>query len=144
MPIDLTQFGTRDAKIIRENEGKTPYELLELGLSNKAYQRLTGEPMAELKQEQPSEPVATSAFTPEVPVFTPESETGLKPDVVESITRKQPAQPRLGRTGPDLRAAITTPNGQLMVVGPTGIPKLIAEKQARKLVSQNPKSYKII
>ncbi len=34
------RFAPKDAKIIREHEGATPEQLLELGLSKKAYQRL--------------------------------------------------------------------------------------------------------
>lgn len=34
------RFAPKDAKIIRENEGATPDQLLELGLSSKAYHRL--------------------------------------------------------------------------------------------------------
>lgn len=34
------RFAPKDAKITREHEGNTPEQLLELGLSKKAYQRL--------------------------------------------------------------------------------------------------------
>jgi len=38
--MDTQKFAPRDQKIITDNEGKSPYELLELGLSEKAYNRL--------------------------------------------------------------------------------------------------------
>lgn len=34
------RFAPKDAKLIRENEGASPEQLLDLGLSPKAYQRL--------------------------------------------------------------------------------------------------------
>lgn len=40
--MDLSKFGPKDAKIIRENPDLMPYELLAKGLSNKAFERLTG------------------------------------------------------------------------------------------------------
>lgn len=53
MSIDTGTFAPRDAKIIKENEAKTPYELLELGLSEKAYQRMISGDYKE-KKEEPS------------------------------------------------------------------------------------------
>jgi hypothetical protein len=38
--IDLTGFAPRDAKLIKDNEGKSIYDLLQLGLSPKAGDRL--------------------------------------------------------------------------------------------------------
>lgn len=38
--IDLTGFAPRDAKLIKDNEGKSIYDLLQLGLSQKAADRL--------------------------------------------------------------------------------------------------------
>jgi hypothetical protein len=38
--IDVKNFSPKDAKLIRENEGKSIYELLQLGISQKAGDRL--------------------------------------------------------------------------------------------------------
>lgn len=37
---NLKGFAPKDAKIIKQNSDKTPYELLALGISHKAYERL--------------------------------------------------------------------------------------------------------
>lgn len=61
--MDNSKFAPRDQKIITENEGKTPYELLELGLSEKAYNRLLDieatantvkEPIAQKEEAKPA------------------------------------------------------------------------------------------
>lgn len=133
------QYGTRDAKIIRENEGKTPYELLQLGLSKAAYERMVkGETTVKEAVSEPKEPVAPK-------LETPATSTVLKPDVVEQVTtKKQPAQPRLGRTAEQIGVALIGKARQVTVIGPTGIPKLMADKQAERLVQGNPNLYKIV
>ena len=151
MPIDLTLFGTRDAKLIRENPTKTPYELLQLGLSHKAYTRLTAEPTGAIASNQP-EPAAENTATPVSVVEAPQQaiipDLPLAPTVVEEISHK-PAHPRLGRTAAQIA---TQPSGyfqtsvfrQITVIGPSGIPKSMNEKQARKMVAANPSQYKIV
>lgn len=149
-PIDLNLYGTRDAKLIRENPNKTPYELLQLGLSHKAYTRLTAEPtgaIAQAETEQPAED--TSAVVPSVEALQPAPvpDTALKPTIVEEVSHR-PAQPRLGRTADALIARAQQPEGspfkQVTVIGPSGIPKSMNEKQARKMVAMNPSQYKIV
>ena len=132
------QYGNRDAKIIRENEGKTPYELLDLGLSKSAYERLMKKTEKPTVTEAVSEP--KEAVKPEAP--KPES-AALKPDVVEQTT-KRPAQPKLGRTAAQITTALHGKPKQVTIVGPTGIPKLMAQKQAEKLVQRNPNRYQIV
>lgn len=38
--MNLKKFSPRDARIIKDNEGKTPDELLALGLSQRGYRRI--------------------------------------------------------------------------------------------------------
>lgn len=141
MPIDLTMFGTRDAKIIRENEGKTPYELLQLGLSHKAYTRLTSQPTAAIAPEAPPENIADEAplVAAVQPVVLPD--TSIAPTVVEEV---KTYAPRLGRTADMIISAAPSAFVQVTVIGPSGIPKSMNEKQARKMVAQNPTLYKIV
>lgn len=132
-------MGTRDAKIMRENEGKTPYELLQLGLSKAAYERLMNEKV------EPTKTVVEEAPAPE-PQISASTESKLTPDVVEHIDhkpKKAAAQPRLGRTADQLAKA-KIGNRQVRLVGPTGIPQLVSEKQAQKMVARNPSIYKIV
>lgn len=137
-------LGNRDAKIMRENEGKTPYELLQLGLSKAAYERLlaaktedAGKAITETAKEvvEAQSPVSVVAEAP----------APLTPTTVEQVDRKKiAAQPRLGRTAAELSTMKQATPKQVRVLGPTGIPQLIAEKQALKLVARNPNLYKII
>lgn len=43
MSIDLTTYGKRDQKVIRENPGKDVYALKELGLTDRGFERLLSE-----------------------------------------------------------------------------------------------------
>lgn len=139
-------LGNRDAKIMRENEGKTPYELLQLGLSKAAYERLLNDKAA------PAKDLAEAFAALDIPEGESESATpkqvpaALTPDVVEQVDRKgkkPAAQPRLGRTADQL-AASKAGSGQVKLLGPTGIPQLMSEKQALKMVARNPNLYKIV
>jgi len=55
--MDLSAYAPKDAKLIRDNEGKTAYELLNLGLSQKAYERLTENRESEITAPKQKAPV---------------------------------------------------------------------------------------
>ncbi len=73
------RFAPKDAKIIREHEGATPEQLLELGLSKKAYQRLLAQ------QESP------------IDILQPVRVEQLKPDNVHEPTDVQIHKKKRGR-----------------------------------------------
>lgn len=54
MSIDLEGLANRDKKIIRENEGVAPYDLLTLGLSQKGYDKLIQKINENDKEEAPA------------------------------------------------------------------------------------------
>lgn len=93
--IELSGFAPRDAKIIKENEGKSVYELLQLGLSAKAGDRLTGmnygsESKASEEHEPKEEPKTKQ---PEPLAATIESNI-VKPASVKQVPKVQVTSPK--------------------------------------------------
>lgn len=79
---DLSSFGPKDQKILRENPGKTPYELAELGLTNKAFERLLAGEMPDLEtKEEAPEPKSKA------PTST-QQENITKPSSVRKVENK--------------------------------------------------------
>ena len=138
---DTTGYSPKDAKIIRDNEGKSPYELLELGLSQRAFDRLTLQLENERSAPQPKT-AATGGDTTGGTAAGSEAKTdnAIKPAVVEKVPGKTvPAKPALTSY-----SAPAMGTGTVKIVGPTGIPQVLNSKQANKLVAKNPDLYRII
>src|SRR4051812_5134390 len=45
--MESIRYAPRDAKIIKDNPGKSPYELQALGISDKAFEKLMSQPTTE-------------------------------------------------------------------------------------------------
>jgi len=140
----LGGYAPRDEKLIRENEGKTAYELLELGLSNKAFERLSAEKESQRNAptiSEKNEHVSPNSEIKGVDRIEGESES-LTPTVVEKATKPKAAKPTLSdlRTPAKSGGILTT----VKVVGPTGIPQNMSANAAEKLVRRQPNKYHII
>lgn len=89
MGIDLTTYGKRDAKLISENEGKNPYELKELGLSDKGFEHLlqdgyTGESSTEKTELKAETPIVEKGKE------EPKVESNVVKPVVTKVDDKKP------------------------------------------------------
>lgn len=142
--MDNKAYSPKDAKIIRDNEGKTPYELLELGLSQKAFTRLTSD-LAEQAAAPTASQVSASVQTAKNLAAQKNDEPaagimggGIKPAITEVVPAKASMNIQ-----PVITPLPTASNiKQKTVVGPTGIPQKVAAKQAEKLARN--KDYQII
>lgn len=126
-------FAPKDAKIIRENPDKSPYELMtDFGLSEKAYNRLLEQESVEraapkAKVQQPEQQAQT------------QSSGAIQPEKVEKVKGKPKAhQPAIS----SLPASSVFETVQ--IVGPTGIPQKMNATRARRLANKYPNEYKII
>lgn len=91
--IDLKKFSPKDAKLINEHEGKSIYELLQLGISQKAGDRLAEmgyngngveikiDPNAEIVDKEHSSP-----YVPQLPIAATESNV-VKPVAIKPVDR---------------------------------------------------------
>ena len=117
--MELEQFSPADRKKIQDNPDKSPYELLELGLSQKGFEKLL-------------------SFNEEERKKLEKQEEALKPEVIEELPEKpEPRKPRLSI--PQANQA----SGQLTVVGPSGRPRPMAARLAIRLVKED-KRYKLV
>lgn len=74
MAIDIKTFSPKDAKVLRENKGVSPYELVSSGLlSEKAYKRLLEDPDIDFgdPKKEPKELVLEVEETPKQSVPKP-------------------------------------------------------------------------
>ncbi|WP_346318184.1 hypothetical protein [Chitinophaga sp. YIM B06452] len=144
------KFAPRDAKIIKENPTLSPYQLLELGISKPAFEKLMEQPTTDINPEADTsleleEMPATSAVT-EIPADkepvqkeTLEVGSGGLPVLTPKLTGEMIAGPvqkavsRRSRLEP----------GQVMVQTPNGIQNPMGREFAQKLIKQDPR-YKII
>lgn len=76
-------FSFKDKKIIDSNPDKTPYELLELGLSNKAYEKLLQEPIA-----KPSTPELQPVKVAKETITTVPKKSGGIVTIFNSVTNR--------------------------------------------------------
>ena len=130
--MDLSNFSNRDAKIIRDNPTKTPFELVRLGLSPRAFERLLNESKEAIKEEKP--PI-------QMPPAKEESEGSDKPKEMQAESVQQVIMNQPNRVN-DYRPANSS--GQRTVVGPTGLPQKMNAKRAIQLTTKYPNEYKLI
>jgi len=136
--MDLSTYSNRDAKIIRDNPDASPYDLLALGLSQKAYDRYT-----ETLEKQSKAPVprsSTAGKDEDVDDSPAQPSEGIKPAIVETVA----AKPNVVK--PVLSSAVNNAGdvlSTLTIIGPTGIPQKMNAKQAVKLAARHPNKYKI-
>ncbi|PUZ25022.1 hypothetical protein DCC81_11960 [Chitinophaga parva] len=164
------KLAPKDAKIYRENPGKTPYELKELGLSNPAFERLMAQtstnvtviadPNLEAEnasnnggENQPAlqppanEPPAQTSPTPGAPLQPSASAPALDPNN-DAPAQPSITNPRIGKiTNPSSSTANSRhgnlkPN-QVWVQGPDGRVNPMGREFAVRLARQNA-GYKII
>lgn len=130
--VDVSKFGPKDAKIIRENEGKTPYELLELGLSQKAYDRLiSGEAKETVSKATEEETVETANAT---------TSNVVKPSSVKII------EPKVTLTSPTeyRQQKAKAQSGTVKILNRrTGKVVTLSANAANRLL-KNPKEYQLI
>lgn len=101
MSIDLSNFRPKDAKIISENEGKEPYDLLELGLSQKAYERLISGDYKQLKETEAKAEVQKDIS----------KNTEIKPEIKPMQESKSNiVQPASIKEVPTSKTKLTAPN----------------------------------
>ncbi len=140
-------FSTKDAKIIRENEGKTPYDLLQLGLSQKGYERL-------LERHSEAAQAGGVAGAADAGVEADSSDGG-DAEAAGANDEGQPLQPsEVERTDagtvrhsqPQMSAPANdgTPLVQRTIVGPNGVQQTMAAKAAEKLATRYPDEYRLI
>ena len=104
--VDTKDFQPKDAKIIRDNVDKSPYELLELGLSQKAYDRLAaGEyKTIEAVQEEPLQPAAVEKATKQ---HSASENAVIQPSKVESFEEVVKGKPAAATSkNNDLRSVV--------------------------------------
>lgn len=129
--FDLTPFGPKDKKIIKDNPGKDLMELASLGLSDKAYARLTD---MQADYEKQSARQGKAEPEPEQPT---EAETIIKPVAVTStIVKSQPAT-RLSSNN-------TGQTSVWLYNNTTQNRVYMSRSAAERLVKRNPTNFKII
>lgn len=124
-------FAPKDAKIIRENPDKSPYELMtDFGLSEKAYNRL-------LEQES-VERAAPKVQAESQP--NPKSSGAIQPEKVEKVKGKSANQPALSSLPTQQPGVFQT----VKIVGGSGVPQTMNRKMAEDMVRRYPNEFKII
>ena len=153
--MEPVTYSNRDAKVIKDNPGKSPYDLQALGLSGKGFEKLmsqqsTGaEPLADptIDDEDESEPAAPAASnTDQQPAPGHEDEDNEdKQDPPASASPPAPLIPKITQIKqPQTPAAAVKllPN-QVLVQTPMGKTNPMGREFAEKLVKMDP-NYKII
>jgi hypothetical protein len=145
--IDTKSFGPKDKKVIRENPGKTPHELYELGLTPKAFERLlsgdyntTEDPKDDTTDlDNPKDDTQDDVIIPKAT----DNKGPLKPSSVQQVaTASAPAKPILSVPKP--QATITprpTPGNVVLVNIKTGR-VFTASASAGKILLNNPNEYR--
>ena len=141
MNIDLSNFRPKDAKIIGENEGMQPYDMLALGLSDKAYQRLINKDYKELKENESKE--SEKAAPPIIETKPPMKEQ--KSNVVQPASVREVPQSKTKLTAPATYKAqkAASKSGTVVVLNVrTGRTTKMSVNAANRLVKQ-PNLYQI-
>lgn len=115
--IDLNGYGPRDTKIIKDNPGKSIYELTLLGLSKKANEKLQ---------------------LVKVPV--PQSEVKAQPVEVKQVPiATLPTKPKLE----PLQSRATNTKGVKVLNHSTGLTQTLSEFAAKRLLKQGDKYSRV-
>lgn len=127
---------TKDQRIIRDNPGKSPYELKELGISDKAFE--------ELLTNAPAEPAPAieESLLPPPPAMNWGSipEEGQQKAKAKVTQTPVTAQPRLSVARP-----MNLPVGQAILVSPTGKQTNMTRAAAERWVRDHPgKGWQVI
>jgi hypothetical protein len=139
--MESIRYAPRDAKIIKDNPGKSPYELQALGISDKAFEKLMSQPTTEteilsdpsLEDSSPVDEVQLSSST-----------------TIDQIQPNIPAQsiPLVPKITTFERSKVATTGqkigtNQVLIKTPTGKVNPMGREFALKLVAQN-SGYTII
>lgn len=139
--IELSGFAPRDAKIIKENEGKSVYELLQLGLSAKAGDRLSAmnyDSESKTSDKEPEQKEEPRAKQPEPLVTTVESNV-VKPASVKQVSKVQVTSPKEYK-----KQRISSQAGSVLVLNKrTGGKVRMSSNSAQRLLKQ-PHLYTIV
>lgn len=167
-----TSFSKKDQKIIDDNPGKSPYELVELGLSDKAFQELLAQEGEQKQAPRPSSApppappappadggdgaapapgLATEASAPPAPSTVVKSnlpEPGIRPDVqvqptVERSNLDQPAVMRPQLSDPVVADGSIHQTVKLRTKA-TGVTTSMSVKAANGLARKYPDQYEIV
>lgn len=129
--IDVSTFGPKDAKIIKDNPGKTPYELQDLGITGKAFDRLLAGDYTEIDE---------SGSVPRNPEIKEENSSVVKPASVKKVESK------VQLTSPKQYAkqSISGKTGQVQVLNRrTGKVVKVSANAAQRLM-KNPTVYQLV
>jgi hypothetical protein len=137
--MDLTAFAPKDRALIKNNPDKTPYELLALGLSQKAYERLTVDGSTGNDNAGNDAPPPGNDSDQGTGAVAPASPAAPGPVVERVKINAAPIQPTTRPYNGNTGGVFT----QRTVVGPNGIPQKLSAKQAERLVASSPK-YKFV
>lgn len=139
--IDTSNFGPKDAKIIRENPGKDAYQLAELGLSNKAFERLTTGDYKEVSEEEAANETNTGNVQKEPEQVEPESKI-VQPASVRKVQNSKVSHTLPGMynsSGPGK----SDKSGQLRIKSlATGKVSTLSTRAAQRLLKY-PKEYQL-
>lgn len=155
--MEPVKYSNRDAKIIKDNPGKSPYELQSLGLSNKGFERymaqqstgadVVADPSLE-EDEVTAQPPLPGSTTSD-PSNDPEVEDDEDDDEDESPAPVKPQTAPLIPKITKIQEPETFPSpvkllpNQVVVKAPNGRTNTMGREFAQKLVKADPK-YKII
>lgn len=117
---------TKDAQIIKDNPGLTPYQLLSKGLSEAKYNELLKE-----ESKAPEKPKNVKEAEKATPTVKPSEK--LIPEVKPS-----------NRALPKLSAHRGIVTEQARVMGPDGKVTSMLRSKAEKLARKNPKQFKLV
>lgn len=121
---DLSMFAPKDAKIIRENEGKTAYELLAMGLSEKAFSRLE----AGASTDKPEGPTETEAVQP-----SSIKKTGAANGDKIKVSHSTPAQYRQTSSLPEKVRVLNLRTGAVITTNANYAKRLLKTPKSFKL-----------
>lgn len=119
---------SKDKEIIDNNPGKSPYELLTLGISQKKYEELAAleetQAVSASKQAENITPVVevTTTIQPITPVVVAAKDDTLQPAKVEQKPIKAVKQPNVAGA-----------HRGVMIRNKMGVPMMVSEKTALKL-----------
>lgn len=143
MEYNLDSFSFKDKKIIKSNPDKTPYELLELGISQPGYARLV-EQYETGKVEESKQTVAPEAV--QKPKVTKEEDTIIaQPKIIKPEEPKKPTVQRRLPGTPKTPAKIKLNSRVRLHDKATGKTRYVDAAFAQKLIRGSMSNqYKIV
>lgn len=135
--FDLTSFGPKDKKIIKDNPGKELMELASLGLSDKAYTRLTDMQVAYEKQNAKQAETPEFQMRDDVAVYEADTSPIIKPvTVTPTVVKSQP---------PTRLTSNNAGQSSVWLYNKTTSNRVyMSRSSAERLVKRNPDNFQIV